>query len=312
MIDFRNRIHSVQTGPLVAHGIEILQVNLGYKCNMACAHCHVDAGPDRTQEMSKDNIERVLRLLREGDIGILDVTGGAPELNPNFRYLVEGARKQGSHVVVRTNLTVLLEEGMKNLPDFYADNSVEVIASLPCYTEHHVGRISGRRSFKKSISALLRLNGIGYGNGSRERRLNLVYNPSGTLLPPPQKSLEEHYKRELWRKFGIFFNRLYTITNMPVGRFRDHLIGENALGEYMEKLASAFNRQTLNGLMCRHLINVRWDGMLFDCDFNQMLGLSLDGDCPQHIKDFDLSTLADRKINVGDHCYGCTAEQGST
>lgn len=311
-MEFGNRILSTQAGPLIADGIEILQVNLGYRCNMACSHCHVDAGPDRTQEMAKGTVERVLRFLGESDIGVLDVTGGAPELNPHFRYLVEEAGKNGSHVAVRTNLTVLLEDGMQDLPDFYADNSVEVIASLPYYTEGHAGRLRGTESFQRSIRALQRLNSVGYGNGAPGKRLNLVYNPSGTFLSPPQETMEKHYKRELWSKFGIFFDRLYTFTNMPVGRFRDYLIRANALGEYMEKLASAFNRQTLHGLMCRHLINVRWDGMLFDCDFNQMLGLPVDRDCPQHIKDFDRSRLAGRKISVGEHCYGCTAEQGST
>lgn len=296
----------------MATGIRILQVNLGYKCNMACTHCHVGAGPERTQEMAKDNVERVLRFLRKGNISILDVTGGAPELNPHFRHLVEEARKRGSHVLVRTNLTVLFEDGMEDLTEFYADNSVELVAPLPYHTESHMGRVRGHGSFQKSLKALQRLNRIGYGNGASEKRLNLVYNPPGAFLAPPQKILERHYKHELWRKFGILFDRLYTVTNMPVGRFRAHLIRTDALKKYMERLASAFNPQTLYGLMCRHLINVRWDGMLFDCDFNQVLGLNVDRDCPQHIRDFDRAKLANRKITVSDHCYGCTADQGST
>jgi radical SAM/Cys-rich protein len=312
MMKFGNRILSIQAGPLMADEVEILQVNVGYRCNMACSHCHVDAGPGRTQQMAKSTVEEVLHFLKKSGIGILDVTGGAPELNPHFRYLVGEAAKNGSHVVVRTNLTVLLEDGMQDLPDFYADNSVEIIASLPYYAGDHAGGTRGPESFRRSIRALQRLNGIGYGNGTPEKRLNLVYNPSGAFLSPPQNTLEKHYKRELLGNFGISFDRLYAFTNMPVGRFRDYLIRANALNGYMEMLASAFNGQTLRGLMCRHLINVRWDGMLFDCDFNQMLGLRVDEDCPQHIRDFDLSRLAGRKINVGEHCYGCAAEQGST
>ena len=311
-MDFRNKILSTHGAPLRTSGIEILQVNLGYKCNMACTHCHVGAGPERTQEMARDNVERVLCFLKKSNIGILDVTGGAPELNPHFRYLVEETRRQGSHVLVRTNLTVLFEKGMEDLTDFYADNSVELVASLPCHTEGHTGTVRGQGSFQKSVKALQRLNRIGYGRGASEKRLNLVYNPAGAFLAPRQEILESHYKHELRRKFGILFDRLYTVTNMPVGRFRDHLIRTNTLNRYMEKLASAFNPQTLDGLMCRHLINVRWDGMLFDCDFNQVLGLAVDDDCPQHIRDFNHSKLARREITVSDHCYGCAADQGST
>jgi len=311
-MEFGNKIVYIQGRPLTADGIDILQVNLGYRCNMSCMHCHIGAGSNRAEAMERHNIERVLGLLKEGNIGVLDITGGAPELNPHLRYLVREARKKGSRVAVRTNLTVFFENGMEDLPEFYADNSVEVIASLPYYTEARVERVRGKGSFQKSIKALQRLNNLGYGYGSSEKRLNLVHNPVETVLAPAQERVEEQYRRELGSTFGIFFDRLYTFTNMPIGRFKEHLVRTNSLDAYREKLASAFNPQTLPGLMCRHLVNVRWDGMFFDCDFNQILGRSLDGGCPQHIRDFDISRLAGRTINVGEHCYGCTAAQGST
>ena len=311
-MEFKDRIISIQSKPLMSSRIEILQVNIGYKCNMACKHCHVEAGPYRTQEMGKETIDTVLSVLRDNDINTLDITGGAPELNPYFRYLVLEARNIGRHVIVRTNLTIFFENGMEDLPEFYGKNSVEVTASLPYYIESDVDRVRGSGTFQKSIKALERLNRLGYANGSSTKKLNLVYNPSGAFLPPSQKTLEEDYKRELQRRFGISFDKLYTFANMPIGRFRDYLMRTNNLEKYMEKLMNAFNPKTIDGLMCRYLVSVGWDGILYDCDFNQILGLNLNKDCPQHIKDFDYSRLSKRNIILGEHCYVCTAGQGST
>ncbi len=310
-MEFRERILGVLSKPLTARGIEILQVNLGYTCNMTCKHCHIGAGPGRHEAMARENIEAVLDVLRENEITVLDITGGAPELNPHFRFLLQEARKTGAHVIVRTNLTIFFEERMKGLPEFFRDNMVEVIASLPYYLESDVDRIRGKGTFQKSIKALMKLNSLGYGAGT-DRKLNLVYNPAGIFLPPPQKTLEEDYKRELRNRFGISFDKLFTFTNMPVGRFRDFLSRSGSLEKYMEKLSSAFNAQTLDGLMCRHLINVGWDGKLYDCDFNQILGLNVNSNCAGHIMDFDHSKLACREITLDNHCYGCTAGQGST
>ncbi len=312
IMDFRERILNVQPEPLTGGAIDILQANLGYRCNMACEHCHLKAGPDRTEEMGRENVDAVLHALRESDISVLDITGGSPELNPHFRYLVKEAGRTGLHVSVRTNLTIFFVDGMEDLPEFYAANSVEVIASLPCYTEGNVDTARGKGAFQKSMNAIARLNGLGYGRNAAERQLVLVYNPSGSFLGPPQAKLEEDYKRELHDRCGVSFDRLYTFTNMPIGRFRDHLARTGDLDRYLGSLEAAFNPATLSGLMCRHLINVGWDGSLYDCDFNQALGLKVGDDCPQHIADFDSSGLAGRRITVGEHCYACAAGQGST
>ncbi|HYA26856.1 MAG TPA: arsenosugar biosynthesis radical SAM (seleno)protein ArsS [Thermodesulfovibrionales bacterium] len=308
---FNERILSVRSSPLSANVIDIVQVNLGYKCNMACKHCHIGAGPDRTEEMDKETVDTVLRVATENHISILDITGGAPELNAHFRYLVQEARKIGLHVVVRTNLTIFFEGGMEDLPDFYEANGVEIIASLPYYTEGDVDRVRGKGAFQKSIIALKKLNSRGYGSSSG-KRINLVYNPRGAFLAPPQKTVEQDYKRELQKKFGIVFDNLYAFTNMPIGRFKDYLIISNNCDRYMENLIASFNPLILDGLMCRYLINISWDGMLHDCDFNQILGLKTNSDCPQHIRCFDYRLLSRRRITVGEHCYGCTAGQGST
>jgi radical SAM/Cys-rich protein len=311
-MDFRDMIMGAVGQPLTACGIVILQVNLGYRCNKACKHCHVTAGPDRTPGMDREIINAVLSAMIENNIGILDITGGAPELNPHFRYLVEEAGNVGSHVMVRTNLTIFFEQDMGDLPEFYADNSVEVIASLPYYMESDVDRVRGKGTFNKCIEALRALNGLGYGSTSEDRKLNLVYNPAGAFLSPAQGALEDAYRKELGRRYGISFNELYTFSNMPIGRFKDYLIRTNGLEKYREKLVGAFNPETIPGLMCRHLINVGYDGSLYDCDFNQMLGFTVQTGCPQDIREFDYSRLVGRTIAVGDHCYACTAGQGST
>lgn len=309
---FKDKIAQVRSEPLTAADISILQVNLGYRCNMACKHCHVEAKPDRDQMMDRETVRSVLSVLKNNGIKTLDITGGAPEMNPYFMYLVEEAKKAGSHLMVRTNLTILIEDGMEHLPEFMSGHSVEIIASLPYYTENDVDRVRGKGTFAKCIRALHILNNFGYGSGSTGKSLNLVYNPAGAFLSPAQKTLEDDYRRELDRRFGISFDRLYTFNNMPIGRFRDFLLRTNNLGKYMEKLVCSFNPETITGLMCRRLISVGWNGRLYDCDFNQVLGHAVQGDCPQNIKEFDLARLTGRTITVGDHCYACTAGQGST
>jgi radical SAM/Cys-rich protein len=309
---FKDKVLSIQSKPLISSGIEILQVNLGYKCNMTCKHCHIEGGPSRNQEMDRETVDTILRVLGGNDISIIDITGGAPELNPYFRYLVVEARKRGCHVIVRTNLTIFYEREMENLPEFYRENSVEVVASLPYYIENDVDRVRGKGTFQKSIMALKKLNELGYANGSSDMKLNLVYNPPGSFLAPSQKTLEEDYRRELGARFSISFNNLYTFTNMPIGRFRDYLVRSKSLEKYTGRLMNTFNPGTLDALMCRFLISVGWDGRLYDCDFNQVLGLNLHSDCPQHIRDFYYSSLCQREITVGEHCYGCTAGQGSS
>lgn len=309
---FKERISSLRGRPLTAEGISVLQINMGYRCNMHCGHCHVSAGPRDDREMGAETVEGVVSALRRTGIRTLDITGGAPELNLHFRRLVEEARALGVHVIARTNLTVFFEEGMADLPDFYASNSVEVIASLPCYSEAGVDGMRGGGAFKKSISAITKLNRLGYGCGSDERRLCFVYNPSGPFLPPLQSKLEDDYRRVLRRDFGISFDRLYVFTNMPIGRFRDLLVENGSLEKYQALLESSFNGLTLGGVMCRNLISVGWDGRLYDCDFNQILGLRLDERCPGHISGLEPGGLVGREISVGEHCYGCTAGQGST
>jgi len=309
---FQDRIMDIQSAPLTPVDIALLQVNLGYRCNMACKHCHVEARPDRAEMMSGDNVEAVIEVLKNNPIHTVDITGGAPEMSPHFTYLVERARLIGCHVIVRTNLTIFFEEEMEYLPEFFSNHSVEVVASLPYYIDSDVDRVRGKGAFEKCIKALMKLNCLGYGSGVPDKRLNLVYNPAGPFLSPAQNTLEEDFKRELRRRFEISFDRLYAFTNMPIGRFRNFLLRINGFDRYMDKLIQAFNPATLNGLMCRYLISVSWDGRLYDCDFNQMLGLTVHDTCQQHIKEFDYTRLSGRTITVGNHCYACTAGQGST
>ncbi len=309
---FSNKVLSSRPEQLKAIEIATLQVNIGYQCNLACKHCHVTAGPARTEMMDKDTVDEVLRALSRSPINTLDITGGAPELNPHFRYLVQGARRLGRTVIVRTNLAIFNEEGIEGLPEFYSDNNVRLVASLPYYLEDAVDGVRGSGTFNKCIAALRKLNSLGYGGGTGEKNLDLAYNPRGAFLPPAQAVLQEEYKRELRERFSISFNRLFTFANMPIGRFKDFLTRTGNLGKYTETLACAFNPQTLDTIMCRHLISVRWDGALFDCDFNQVLGLAVDHGSPSCIRDFDYARLAARPIAVDDHCFGCTAGQGST
>lgn len=309
---FQDEVLAGRGEPLGAEGIEVLQVNLGFRCNMACKHCHVEAGPARSEMMGGETADRVVSVLADSGIPALDLTGGSPELNPQFRRLVEEARRLEKRVIVRSNLTIFFDEGMEDLPEFYAENRVEVVASLPHYMEGGVDRVRGAGTFQKSVEALRRLNSLGFGTEEGGMLLNLVYNPPGAFLPPGQGTLEGEYKRELWERFGVSFSRLFTFTNMPIGRFREFLAASGNLEAYMEKLVSAFNPATLDGLMCRHLLSVGWDGSLYDCDFNLVLGLRVAEGCPDNIGDFDLQRLSGRRIAVADHCFGCTAGQGST
>ncbi len=309
---FYNKILSLRPDPLRALDLKILQVNLGYRCNLACKHCHVSAGPGRSEVMGGKTIDAILRAFLDNPFDTLDITGGSPELNPHFRTLVTNAGKAGRHVIVRTNLAIFFEHGMDDLPLFYRDNGVELVASLPYYIEDGVDRVRGSGTFKKSIAALKLLTGLGYGDGARGPSLSLVYNPQGMFLAPAQGTLEAEYKRELRKRFGISFTRLYTFTNMPVGRFKEFLVRTGNLEKYMNTLSCAFNPLALEGIMCRHLLNVGWDGMLYDCDFNQVLGLTVLSDGLHHIDHLDYNALLRRRISVNDHCFGCTAGQGST
>lgn len=294
--------------------LEILQVNLGYLCNQQCLHCHVNAGPKRQEIMSRETVAEVLAFLRHSSLGTLDLTGGAPELNPHFRYLVEQARGLGVHVMDRCNLTVLTEPGQDSLAGFLAEHQVEIFASLPCYLQENVDGQRGKGVYTGSIEGIRLLNAVGYGDPDRGLRLNLVYNPTGPYLPPPQCQLEADYKRELRARFGVRFNRLVTITNMPIKRFGSTLISRGQFDEYMKLLKSAHQDANLDTVMCRNLLSIDWQGYLYDCDFNQMLGLPLRwGSRPKtRLRDLEAADLDGNPIVVADHCYGCTAGQGSS
>jgi radical SAM/Cys-rich protein len=308
---FEQALAAGGVGPLRAAGIKTLQVNVGKLCNQTCRHCHVDAGPERRESMSRSTMQACLDLLEKADIPTLDITGGAPEMNPHFRWLVEQARARGRHVIDRCNLTVLLAPGFADLPSFFARHRVEVVASLPCYLVENTDRQRGDGVFEKSITALRGLNEAGYGRPDGGLSLTLVYNPVGPSLPPPQEELEAAYRRELSARYGIVFTRLFTITNMPISRFLDDLMQGGRYGEYMEKLIAAFNPAAAAGVMCRTTLSVGWDGWLYDCDFNQMLELGLAAGLPRHVSELDYDAVARRSIVTGPHCYGCTAGSGS-
>jgi len=295
--------------------VETLQVNLGYTCNQNCVHCHVNAGPNRQEQMDRATIDRVLDVLVAKDIRKLDLTGGAPELNPHFRDLVVEARCRGVHVIDRCNLTILFEPGQQALADFLAAQQVEVVASLPCYLEDNVDRQRGAGVFDKSVRALQRLNALGYGRDEK-LPLSLVYNPQGPTLPPSQAALESDYRRLLGERFGITFTRLYALANMPIARFGSTLVSKGQFGDYMARLRAAHRPENVERVMCRTLVSVDWQGFLYDCDFNQMLGLHLHEAGQRHgrlhLDDWLEMDLADSPIIVADHCYGCTAGQGSS
>ena len=300
--------------PLIKRSkLDTLQVNLGYVCNQQCLHCHVDASPRRTEIMSKENIDSVIDFLSSGAVKTLDLTGGAPELNPQFRRLVESAKDFDVHVIDRCNLTILSEPGQESLAEFLAAHQVEIVASLPCYSEENVDGQRGKGVFNDSVEGIRKLNELGYAQEHSEHILNLVYNPTGPFLPPSQAQLEADYKRELEQKFNIQFNNLFTITNMPIKRFGSTLVSKGQFEEYMSLLKSNFSTDNLQTVMCKNLISVDWQGYLYDCDFNQMLDLPLliDGN-KKHLKDILAETLEGNDIVIADHCYGCTAGQGSS
>ena len=292
--------------------LETLQVNVGYRCNQSCLHCHVNAGPSRTESMGRETLADVLAFLEVSGVRRLDITGGAPELNAHFRELVARARELGTHVIDRCNLTVLEEPGQEDLAEFLAAHGVALVASLPCYLEENVDRQRGKGVFERSLAALRRLNRLGYGAPASGLELNLVYNPQGAVLPPSQAALEADYKRALAERHGVAFNRLYTLANMPIQRFGSTLISKGQFNAYLALLHAAHRDENLETVMCRTLVSVDWRGYVYDCDFNQMLGLPLGGGSKTHLSELIGRELSGNPIAVRDHCYGCTAGQGSS
>ena len=311
------------TLPLLAHtdfpalrrrGLEVLQVNVGYRCNQSCLHCHVNAGPTRTEEMSADTVDLVLEVLRARNVTALDITGGAPELNPHFRRLARSARALGVQVIDRCNLTILFEPAQEDLAEFLAGERIDIVASLPCYSLERVDRQRGAGVFDKSILALQKLNTLGYGQPGSGLTLNLVYNPQGPVLPPDQRTLQADYERELGEHFGIRFNQLFALANMPIQRFGSTLISKGQFQPYMQLLKDNYRADNLSTVMCTNTVSVDWTGALYDCDFNQMLGLPMRlADKPRaHLRDLLHHTVQGGPIRVADHCYGCTAGNGSS
>lgn len=311
-LSFEAQLNQAGLYPLCATGITVFQINVGKLCNQTCRHCHVDAGPDRPEAMSFETAEQCIEALAKTDIPTVDITGGAPELNPHFRWLVEQSRQLGRHVMDRCNLSVLLLPSQKDLPAFLATHRVEIIASLPSYRASQTDAQRGEGIFEKSLEALRLLNRFGYGRPDSGLTLNLVYNPVGAFLPPRQEAIEAQFKKELRTRHDIEFNRLYAITNMPISRFLEFLVESGNYDQYMTRLANAFNPAAAAGVMCRYTLSVGWDGRLYDCDFNQMLDLPVDHGAPPHIRDFDPAQLHHRRIVTRNHCYGCTAGSGSS
>ncbi|GAA0892253.1 arsenosugar biosynthesis radical SAM protein ArsS [Fulvivirga kasyanovii] len=311
---FREKIDTLGEFPLKPANIEIFQVNVGYMCNQVCKHCHVDAGPDRKEIMGRETMQRCLDIMSKTNIHTLDLTGGAPEMNPDFRWFVEEAHKIGvKEIIVRSNLTIILANPKyHDLPEFFKKNGVRVVSSLPFYQPDKTDRQRGEGVFVKSIEALQMLNAVGYGKAGSGLHLDLVYNPGGAFLPGNQAELERDFKKELKNHYYVDFNSLFTITNLPISRFLDFLIRTENYEEYMEKLVDSFNPAAVKGVMCRNTISVDYDGYMYDCDFNQMLGLKVDKQAGQHINDFNLEKLESRHIAISQHCYGCTAGAGSS
>ncbi len=313
MIPFQLKLESIGLFPLQPKGIDIFQVNIGKMCNQTCRHCHVDAGPDRKEIMTKDTMQQCLNVLQSHpQMNVVDITGGAPEMNPDFRWFAEEIKKLERHIMVRCNLTIILaNKKYHDLPQFYKQHNVELISSLPFYTQDRTDRQRGNGVFEDSIKALQLLNKEGYGIEGSGLLLNLVYNPAGAFLPAAQDALQKEYKQGLKEKYGILFNELYTITNMPINRYLDYLLTSGNYEHYMQKLITAFNPTAAQNVMCRNTISVGWNGYLYDCDFNQMLELKVDCTA-KHISEFDNSVLNKRNIIIGQHCYGCTAGAGSS
>ena len=300
--------------PVMRNEIEILQVNLGYLCNQSCLHCHVAAGPNRKELMTGENIDYLLKILDQPSIHTLDLTGGAPEMNPLFKELVLEARKLDVVIIDRCNLTILLEPGLEDMAQFLADNEVHIVGSLPCYIEENVDGQRGKGVYQKSIEALKTLNGLGYSQTGSKLTITLVYNPTGPYLPPSQESLFGDYQRYLHDEFDISFDQLFTITNMPIARFGSTLISKGEFENYMTLLKDSFSASNLSGLMCKNQLSVDWQGYVYDCDFNQMLNMNIDNPrtrTPLHISDVVENDLLNIPVRIADHCYGCTAGQGS-
>ncbi len=310
---FSDKLGEQGVWPLFRKRLTTLQINVGKVCNQTCSHCHVDAGPDRRESMTYETAQQVIDFLARSEVKTLDITGGAPEMNPQFRMLVQEARKLDKQVIDRCNLTILLANGFADLPEFLAEHQVSVVASLPCYLEENCDAQRGSGVFVKSIAAIRRLNTLGYAQPNSHLKLDLVYNPTGLGLPPEQLKLEAAYKSELDARYGIQFNNLLTITNMPVSRFLDDLLRRGKYEEYLEKLIQSFNPGTIDNLMCRFLLSVDWNGFIYDCDFNQMLDLAItEGDSRVHISELTDALLSDRAIRAANHCFGCTAGCGSS
>lgn len=309
--EFDRQIESAGCAALHARSLDTIQVNIGLTCDLACRHCHVASSPKRTEQMSWPTMMLVLQAAKAASVKTLDITGGAPELNPGFRRFVKVARCQDLHVVVRTNLTIMLKDGYGEMPEFYRDHGVHMIASLPCYLPENVKKQRGLHVYEDSVEVIRRLNAVGYGRRDR-LPLDLVYNPIGPALPPDQSRLEDAYRRELEARFGIVFTRLIAITNMPIGRFLHDLKREDKHEAYLQLLRDSFNPSTIDGLMCRSQIHVSWDGTLHDCDFNYALGMPVKQVKARHIRDFDMALLERRRIATDAHCFGCTAGHGSS
>ena len=308
---FNKRVKQSTGRFLTAESVRTVQVNIGLRCNLACHHCHVESGPKRTEEMSWETMRQVLAAAKAAGAETVDVTGGAPEMNPNFRRFVAAARQQGHQVIVRTNLTILLKDGYTDLPQWYADQGVKLVASLPCYLENNVDKQRGRGVYHDSIEVIKTLNAVGYGI-EEHLPLSLVFNPGGPSLPPKQSELEGNYKRELGEKYGIRFTNLITITNVPIGRFLHDLARQGRDEQYMDVLKNAYNPATVDGLMCRHHLHVAYDGRLYDCDFNYALGMPVSQQTCGHVADFDPVRFVQRRIATGVHCFACTAGSGSS
>lgn len=310
---FQQKLKENNQFPLTLKKLDIFQVNIGYMCNQVCEHCHVDAGPDRKEIMTTETMQQCLDAIKISGASTVDITGGAPEMNNNFRWFIEEINKLGvKDIIVRSNLTIIVaNKKYYDLPEFFKANNVHVISSLPCYTKENVDKQRGEGVFADSIKALKMLNEVGYGIEGSGLKLDLVYNPGGPSLPGSQEGLQADYKRELMDLFGISFNYLFTITNLPISRFLDFLLASERYEEYMEKLVTNFNPYAVDGVMCRETISVSWDGFIYDCDFNQMLELKV-ASKSNHISKFSLEELAKRDIIISQHCYGCTAGAGSS
>jgi len=314
MHDTRPLLANSDFPAIVRKPLEILQVNLGYLCNLSCVHCHVNAGPKRTELMSMETIEQVLAIAQAANIHTLDLTGGAPEMHPHFKYLVTAARSHGIKVIDRCNLNILEDHRYDGLAEFLAEQQVNITASLPCYLEENVDKQRGKGVFKDSLAALQHLNRLGYGQQNNSLQLNLVYNPQDAVLPPNQQNLEQAYKQHLFNQYGIVFNRLYAMTNMPIQRFGSMLISQGRFDAYLHLLRNSFRAENLNQLMCLNTLSIDWQGYVYDCDFNQMLAIPLGAVTKQrpHIGDLALAALTGAPIATAAHCYGCTAGQGSS